>query len=54
MKKIKVRADQQEIMKMNDVGKKEKAQIKNPRKLSISQIKIHNNLKLAVYGESAS
>lgn len=28
--KNKGRADQQEIMKMNDVGKKEKAQIKNP------------------------
>lgn len=44
MKKIKVRANQQEIMKMNDVGKKEKAQIKNPGRFSGNQLSRYTNL----------
>lgn len=44
MKKIKVRADQQEIMKMNDVVKKEKAQIKNPGRFFGNQLSRYTNL----------
>ena len=44
MKKIKVRADQQEIMKMTDVGKKEKAQIKNPGRFFGNQLSRYTNL----------
>ena len=44
MKKIKVRTDQQEIMKMNDVGKKEKAQIKNLGRFFGNQLSRYTNL----------
>ena len=42
--KNKGRADQQEIMKMNDVGKKEKAQIKNPGRFFGNQLSRYTNL----------
>ena len=42
--KNKGKADQQEIMKMNDVGKKEKAQIKNPGRFFGNQLSRYTNL----------
>ena len=37
-------ADPKEIMKMNDVGKKEKAQIKNPGRFFGNQLSRYTNL----------
>ena len=44
MKKDKnVRANQQEIMKMNNIGKKEKARTKNPGRFSGNQLSRYTN-----------